>query len=457
MKKAVFAASIAVTSLALVLALAACGGGGDQSQATGPDAVAAKATAARKPSTEPMLVAQPVSVVNTTTAGGQMFPVVGALTAGGYTVAWKSEEALYMQRYDGAGNKVGGETLLPLTISAGNTASFITINSSMAVLADGSVIVAYPVFRNVSPDPTSGPVLTETGIYMQRFDANGVQVLAETQLASRVEERHSRSSSFGGAKTLALADGGYVIGWTDFTPSATVGIRTTFYNQRFDSQNQPVGGTLVIGTPGAVGSSYSFTADAQGGYTVSSFQIDPNNYPRDLVTVTHYDANQTATLLVTDRPGGALVLPLADGSFVLFAVDSSGNAFSQLLDSAGNPVGDPVPRAGRPVAALELVDGSYVVFGSNEGDTTAQRFDSGGAPLGPVLTIQTQASGTPRLAALADGGFVAVWSGASAAGDGDVYAQRFVEIMASQRKACLASAKGLKGRERKSFMDACMQ
>jgi hypothetical protein len=435
----------------LALALVACGGGGDSGQI---DAISAKSTAARK-ALEPALVAQPVSVVNTTTAGDQSLRSIGAVTDGGYTVAWMSGDALYMQHYDSAGNRIGGETLVQLRIGAGDTASFIATNSSVAVLADGGVVVVYSVVRDKSLDPT-GPVLTETGIYMQRFGANGVQVLAETQLASRVQVVHSRSSFFGQPKALALADGGYVIGWADFTPSAVAGIRTTFYNQRFDSQNQAAGDTVVIGQPGAVGASYSFTADAHGGYTVSSFQIDPNNYPRDLVTVTHYDANQTATQIVAPRLGGAVLLPLGDGTYVLFAVDSSGNAYRQMLDSAGNRLGDPTPVSSMPVSARELADGSYVLFWAAGGDMTAQRFDSSGAPMGDVLAIETNA-GAARLAALADGGFAAAWSTASTAGDLDVYTQLFVEMAGSKRKACLDSAKGMKGRDRKAFMNACMQ
>jgi hypothetical protein len=437
----------------LSIALAACGGGGQDELAASESALPVLAQA-KKERADTALVAQPASVVNTTIAGDQSLRSIGVVADGGYTVAWISGQTLYMQRYDSAGQNAGGETVVQLNIAVGDNTEFVTINSSVAVLTDGGVVVAYPVIRNF-PQP-NGTVLTESGIYMQRFDPGGVQVLAETQLASRLQLVHYRSSFFGEPKTLALADGGYVLGWTDFTPSAVVGVRNTFYNQRFDSQNQRVGASMVIGEAGTVGSSYRFTADAHGGYTLYSFQIDPNNYPRDLVTVNHYEASQMSRQIVAPRAGGAVLLPLESGSYVLFATNSVGEAYSQILDSGGNPVAEPSPISSPPISAEEMADGSYVVFWASGGGVAVQRFDSGGAPMGDVQAIQTHGGGA-RAVALADGGFAAAWSAAGSAGDVDVYTQRFVEQADNQRKACLTGARGMHGRERKAFMEACMR
>jgi hypothetical protein len=103
-----------------------------------------------------------------------------------------------------------------------------------------------------------------------------------------------------------------------------------------------------------------------------------------------------------------------------------------------------------------MADGSYVVFWASGGGVAVQRFDSGGAPMGDVQAIQTHGGGA-RAVALADGGFAAAWSAAGSAGDVDVYTQRFVEQADNQRKACLTGARGMHGRERKAFMEACMR
>ena len=115
-----------------------------------------------------------------------------------------------------------------------------------------------------------------------------------------------------------------------------------------------------------------------------------------------------------------------------------------------------------PVDARELADGSFVVFFSADGNLLVQRFGSTGTPMGSVMTIATHV-GAMGVAALADSGFAVAWSGPSGAGDSDIFTTRFIEVLSpgqaglrAKRKACLDSAKGMTGRERKAFMDACL-
>lgn len=456
MKNIIFAAFVC-------LGLVACGGGGTPDPASS-ELLSARPTtspsAARQKDSAATLVAQEISRVNTTTAGQQSLRSIGALPDGGYIVAWISNnDALYMQRYDSAGRKAGGETLIPLATQPGDNIPFIVTNSSMAVLADGSVVVAYTAHRNT--DQPNGTVLTHTGIYIQRFDATGAQVLAETELASITQVVHRRSPNLGDPRVLALADGGFVAGWTFFDPNSVAGVRNTFFNQRFDSQNRPLTAPVVIGQPGAISSSYSFSADLRGGYVLSYFEIDPNNFPRDLVTVTHYDANQTAKIIVRPTPSPVLLLPLEGDRYVLYATSSQG-PYRQFLDSEGNPVGEPTPVSAMPNAARELVDGSYVVFRLAQGNFSAQRFDGSEAPMGDLLPIQTNGA-VPRVVALADGGFAMAWSRDTAPNDLDVYTQRFIDVLdkdqaarRAKRKACLDDAKGMTGHDRKAFMESCL-
>lgn len=445
------------------LGLVACGGGGTPDPASS-ELLSAKPTTtpstARQKDAAATLVAQEISRVNTTTAGQQSLRSIGALPDGGYIVAWISNnDALYVQRYDSSGRKAGAETLIPLATQTGEDLPFILTNSSMAVLADGGVVVAYTAHTNtIQPN---GTVLTHTGIYIQRFDASGAQILAETELASLSQVVHRRSPGLGGARALALADGGFVVGWTYFDWNSVAGVRNTFYNQRFDSQNQPVTGPVVIGQPGAIFSTYSFSADPRGGYILSYFEIDPNNFPRDLVTVTHYDASQASKVIVQPTPSPVLLLPLEGDRYVLYATNAGG-AYRQFLDSEGNPVGEPTPVSAMPQAARELVDGSYVIFWLAQGNFSAQRFDSAGAPMGDLLPIQT-GDAVPRVIALADGGFAMAWSIETVSSDLDVYTQRFIEVLdndqaarRAKRKACLNDAKGMTGHDRKAFMESCL-
>jgi hypothetical protein len=443
----------------IALGLVACGGGGGgSSDAASPILSLANTLNAKPVFADPTLVGQEISLVNTTTVEDQQLRSIGSLTDGGYTVAWMSGTALYIQRYDSAGNKSGTETAIPVVLDSRDTASQIIASSSIAVLSDGTVVVAYSTFRS-SADPYT-PNATERGVYVQRFDASGVQILPETELAILIGGDPRRPTAFGNVQVLPMPDGGYVVGWGTFATSATVGSRNSFSTQRFDSQNQRVGGVVNIGTPGTISAQNRIVADANGGYTAYWSGLGADFLPTGL-TVTHYDANQSATQILTAWPGTALLVPLEDGRGVLYTSDA-GSVYRQVLDSAGAPVGESTAVSSMPVSAQLLVDGSYVVFWQTNGTITAQRFDSTGAAIGNVLTIESGGI-VPAITDLADGGFALAWSAPGPAGDLDVFTQRFIEVnpdqaaLRAKRMACLASAKGITGQERKAFMNACMQ
>jgi hypothetical protein len=311
-------------------------------------------------------------------------------------------------------------------------------------------VIAYRISRNT--DLPSGTVSTKTGVFIQRFDANGVQLLGETEVASLVQVVNSRSPFITNLQVAALSDGGFVVGWTVATFSAQFGSISTLSLRWFDSQGQPVGSPVEVGDFPAL--AYSIVADTHGGgFTLSTSQLD--NFFRTEVSAFHYDANHAFQQIVAPRFGAALLLPL-EGGYVLFTTGTAG-ATAQMLDSQGNPVGQPVALSSMPVAARELADGSYVVFWTAAGGFTAQRFAPDGSPMGNPLAIQTNGA-VPQVVPLADVGFALAWTGAGAASDTDVFTQRFIELPSPTRKACLERAKsqGLKGQERKAFMNACL-
>ncbi len=448
----------------LMSVLAACGGGGTgsgerdasaalQMNPSRSEAIPTQSEAAKKSGSNPTLMAQPVSLANTTTAGDQTLRAMGALADGGYAVAWVSGTTLYTQRYDGAGNKSGTETVIPLVIDARDTASSIFAARSIAVLEDGSVVVAYAA-RRTTTEP-NGPVITENGVYVQRFSASGAQVLAETQLVSLFDGDPRRPTTFQAVQVLPMPDGGYVIGWGAFSTSATVGLRTSFSTQRFDSTNQRVGGIVNVGAT-INPTRFQIVADAHSGYTVYLSGMREDFSPTGLI-VTHYDASPLPTQILTGVRGNALLLRLEAGEYVLFTTgEVEGAAHRQFLDSSGAPVGERTSVSFMPVSAQLLADGTYMVFGpATTGGMTAQRFNANGEPMDGVLAVE--ANGTPRpVVALAGGGFAVGWSASGAGGDLDVYTQRFIEVTANDRKDCRLMAKGLRGHERKAFMDACL-
>lgn len=430
------------------LILQSCGGGG------GADPVSTSPSSeqlqAKKASPGPTLLAEPVSVVNTATTKGQLRSV-GATSDSGYLVTWFSgSSTIYIQAYDSDGAKEGPQNALQLEIQARtlDDSRRAIQGSSVAVLNDGTVVVVYRVTRDI---PLGGYVETVTGVYFQRFDANGNQLMGETEIVSQQEPPlNPRAPFISGYSARALSDGGFVVAWTTnyyVTGSPTISSLTLRW---FDSQGQPQGSSVQVGNFSALEFA-SVEADNHGGVTLAASYLDRFFYPH--YAVWHYDANHILQPTVAPGLSPLLLLPLESG-YVLFTSDAAG-ATAQILDDQGNSIGTPITIPVTPVTARELADGSYVAIWFAGGTYVAQRFASNGTPLGEPLPIDSNGA-VPQVAALADTGFAAAWSPLSVNGDTDVYTQRFFERFSDKKKACLDKAKGLKGQERKASIDACL-
>lgn len=443
--------------------LAACGGGGGPGEFGSASQQSAQALKAKPVPGDAGFIAQPVSIVNTATAGDQIFVAIGAQANGGYTVAWLSQNTtLFIQHYGSSGNKVGSEIAVPLFVacepSCGGTAASVIGAGGLTVLNDGSVVVAYSVTR-----AAGAPSLeSKRAVYIQRFDATGAQVLPETEAVSSIEVLHSRSPVFALVNVAPLADDGFVVGWANMSTSSIGVTSGTISTRRYDNQAQPVGDPVLVASFSAFAApALRLAADAHGGYTVSWVQPSMEAPFAPLTTVVHFDANGTATPIVANSAATVLLLPLASNGFVLFTSSPAGS-FRQFLDSAGNPVGDPLAISAMPFDARELADGTFAVFWVAAGNIRLQRFDSTGAAIGNIATLESNGV-VAGIAPLAGGGFAAAWSALGTGGDRDVFTQRFGEAIENEhaalrakRKACLESAGGMRGQERKAFMDACL-
>lgn len=442
------------------LVLASCGGGGDGS-AVDPTLAASPLGASARAKNGPMdpsFVAGPVSVVNATTANDQMLRAVGATQDGGYVVAWiSSGQLLFMQAHDGAGARVGSEIRIPLQIDANTQADSRTAieQSSLAVLRDGSVVVLYRITRDVAMP--EGYTSTSTGVFFQIFSPNGLQRVPETQVVSQ---------PYGGPigpylarpRLVALTDGGFAVAsvlYHYYTGSPNVGGVSLYW---FNGTGQPVGSPVGVGSFTQVSPDVvrGLVADARGGLVLSIISAGPT---RDVQYIEfHYGPDHALAQAIFGPPRlQVLLLPLAEGYVLFTTAATGGGATMQMLDIQGNPVGAATTVASFPFAARELADGNFVVLWPAGGVYTAQLFADDGTALGEPVPISSNGA-APAVAALTTRAFVAAWSAASASGDSDVYAQRFSEKLSELRKACLDSAKrqGLKGQERKAFVDACM-
>ncbi|UVC07315.1 hypothetical protein IHQ71_19145 [Rhizobium sp. TH2] len=168
------------------------------------------------------------TVVNTYTTSSQDEPSIAALSGGGWVVTWHSSgqdgsgDGIYQQHYDETGAAVGSETRV-------NT--FTTSDqeySSVTALADGGWVVAW---QSSNQDGSS------YGIFLQRYDASGVTDGAETQVNTHTSAKQEPAS------VTALGDGGWLVVWNS---SGQDGSSTGVYQQRYDADGEASGGETLV-------------------------------------------------------------------------------------------------------------------------------------------------------------------------------------------------------------------
>ena len=340
-------------------------------------------------------------LVNTFTYNNQVDSHVAPLANGGFVVSWtdysyqggdSDKSAVKAQIFDAAGARVGGEILVNTTIAG------YQMQPATSGLPDGGFVAVWADLQNL---------LSLGGdIHAQRFDAAGNKVGPEFQVNSMASPRQ------GSPAVATLADGRFIVTWTDGSAGTTDGSGSSVRGQLYRVDGTPIGGEFQV------------TEHAYGSQT-----------------------NQTVTALA----GGGFLAVWADqmgfpGSELFEAGGSALEA--QIFDAAGNRVGgefliNPIRRtnsSGATVAAMP--DGTFVVswndFSYRDNDevwshVAAQAFDPLGNRLGDQFYLETTRTVNDQtaLAALDGGRFVAVWHGG--AGDawhnnypGDIKMQIFV-------------------------------
>lgn len=464
--------TVLATSLALALSL---GGIGKPASARQPvkSPVDQEVSSAKVGTVSATLVAGPAMLVNTTTADYQDLRASSALDDGGYLLLWNTTTInpadgtrFYLQRFDSEGNKVGGETRLPLAVQDG----------SLAVLTNGDIVVAYRDARDAQGKIINS-AYAQSGAFIQKFDASGTQVLRETAVASTP----GFSNAYGYVSAVPLADGKFVVSWTaesQFSGTA----RSSFYAQSYTSEGERTGSRIVLPTdnfPFTRPFDYSIQATPDGGFLLYKSTTDLLNpagcfgarsEPR-ITSVVYYDENQVSRQVLAPTHC-AVLLPLQGDQYMFFGANPAG-PYSQLIDGNGQFVGPQKPIAARtPFKNPEftiftgrtlLADGSYILFWFEGGDQDkAQRYTSKGDPIGEVIGVV--AAGR-RVLPLTGGDVILAWSASNDNANNllDVYAQRLSDPEEKKNshkhgklKSCLEQAKGMKGHARIMFKGECM-
>lgn len=389
------------------------------------------------------------ALINTNTQGNQSTPSITPLKDGGFVVTWVSsdsgsEPGIYAQRYDENGIARGAEFRV-------STSTFTPQDPSITALSNGGFVVSWT-------GVTSEEALT-LGIYARRYNVDWIAQGDEFHVNTYINDLQWKSSVTG------LNNGGFVVTWTSVGQD---GSDSGIYAQRYDADGVAIGGEFLVNTyTNANQMNPTIAALEDGGFLVSWVSEDQNNgdplvtYGDHGIYAQRYDTNglvQGSEFLVSplftrhstsfvNMLGPPAIAVLKDGGFLVSweSFDNydrtKTNIYAQRYDAGGMQLGSEFlvntfttnDQNNPSIAALE--DGSFVVswLSSNQDGSGsgiyAQRYDATGIAQGDeflVNTFTTNDQSNPSIAALEDGGFVVSWESVDQDGNGaGIFGKRY--------------------------------
>ena len=375
--------------------------------------------------------------VNTTTTGEQYTPAITALADGRFVVSWTdysatggdtSGSAIRAQMFNADGTALGGVFLVNTTKANNQGEPAIT------TLADGRFVVCW-----VDNSATGGDI-SESAVRARVFNANGTPSGAEFLVNTT-----TASHQFDPAIT-ALDGGGFVVSWSDW--SATGG-DTSLYAVRaqvFNANGTSSGAEFLVNTTTASGQHQpAITALANGGFVVSwtDFSATGGDTSSNAVRAQVFNSNGTPSgaefvvnTTTTDNQFEPAITTLADGRFVVSWTDNSVTGCDasasavrgRVFDADGTPSGaeflvNTTTASYQFVPAITaLTDGRFVVCWLDASTTfnavsvysfRARVFSADGTASGAEFLVATTTISDgyqPAITSLADGRFVISWS-----------------------------------------------
>ena len=390
-------------------------------------------------------------LVNTTVTNNQFEPTITALADGRFVVAWSdlslsggdtSGFAIRAQVFNADGSLSGGEFLVNTAVTNDQ------FQPTLTALADGRFAVAWA-------DSSLSGGDTSVAIRAQVFNADGSRSGAEFLVNTTVTNGQTQPT------ITALADGRFVVAWTD--PSKTSGDTsfTAIRAQVFNADGSPSGAEFLVNTTVTNGQTQpTITALVDGRFVVawtdSSFSGGDTSGSAIRAQVFNVDGSPSGAeflvnTTVTNSQFGSTITALVDGRFVVAWTDFSqsggdnsiGAIRAQMFNADGSPSGGEflvnttVAFDQSDPTIIALVDGRFVVawtdFSQSGGDTSgtalrAQVFDADGGRSGGEFLVNTTVTGSqfePAITALADGRFAVAWTDSSSGTGSDIRGQIF--------------------------------
>jgi len=300
--------------------------------------------------------------------------------AGNFVVVWTSYQdpspGIFGQRYDGAGNKLGGEFRVNTYTTAQQE------RPAVASAASGNFVV---VWESDNQDRSG------FGIFGQRFDSAGVALGQEFQVNTHTPFHQWQSS------VASDAGGNFVVVWS--SDNQDDGSSFGIFGQRYDSAGNALGSEFRVNT-----------------YTTNS-QVRPS-----------VAATQDGDFVVawsSFRQGGDL-----DSGVFARRYDSAGNAQGPEFRVNTYTTGTQTS----PQAATDPSGDFLVAWQSSDQDGVGwgvfgQRYNSTGNPQGAEFRINSTAASDedyPVVGSAAAGHFVVAWSSFGQDGSGEgIFGQQF--------------------------------
>ncbi len=362
-------------------------------------------------------------LVNTTTSGNQITPVVTSLVSGKFVISWNdssrtgvdvSGTAIKGQIFNADGTRSGAEFLI------NSTTLYTQQQPTIAALPGGGFAVAW------SDNSLRLDDYSALGIKLQVFDDNGAKVGTEFTVNTTTTGNQEQPV------ITVLASGSIVVGWSDYSLlggdasgsgikaqiiAPNVGAISDINLSLMTLSEAAAQNTVaaVLTTNGALNGvfTYQLLSDSTGG----AFRIDGD----------HLVIDDSIKLDFETSPNVSITVQASDGfgnSFTETLFIDISNALKESRFSASNDIRVNTVTYNDQVTSVvtKLVGGGFVVSWMDGsllgGDASGygikgQIYNADGTTVGGEFLINTATSGSqsqPALTALSDGGFVAVWT-----------------------------------------------
>lgn len=264
-------------------------------------------------------------LVNTTSKSGQWEPEITTLTDGRFAVSWVDtsktggDESLYAIRaqvFEADGSKSGTEFLVNTTTDKSQW------DSSISALADGRFVVAWEDYSQTGGDTS------DNAIRAQVFNADGSKLGAEFLVNTTTFFNQTQPS------VTDLVDGRFAISWTDESASGNDQSSTAIRAQVFNSDGSKSGTEFLVNTTTLnqqTESAITGLADGRFVVTWTDYSVNGGDTEGAAIRAQVFNSDGTKSgseFLVNTEVSGDQLRPtialLADGRFVISWEDIGG-------------------------------------------------------------------------------------------------------------------------------------